>query len=168
MRHTCLVLGVSALLASTACNKRQILPGTIAGVGMGVSVGGFIHSATRPEGSGFWGKSTGDAAAIGSMIFGGAAMAICGILFAITSVDCESDGDCWAGDVCLIESSTCVSAQSIVRVLPEPPGDPAVSGAQDPAAPVPSAPAGSEPAPSESPSPESALEPGVESATASP
>jgi hypothetical protein len=126
---------IPVLLASSSCNKRQILPGTIAGVGMGVSVGGFIHSATRPEGSGFWGESTGDAAAIGSMIFGGAALAICGILFAVTAVDCETDDDCWSGDVCLVDSQTCVSAESVARIGPEPPGAPAVAGVDAPASP---------------------------------
>src|SRR5512137_2310786 len=109
-------LGVALLVvvvACAGCTKRQILPATIAGVGAGTTAGGFIYSATLPEGSGFFGETAGEAAAIGGLVFGGLALAITGVLFAITSADCDTDADCWSGDVCVPASRTCVAAESL-------------------------------------------------------
>ncbi|MBI5500901.1 MAG: hypothetical protein HY907_11715 [Deltaproteobacteria bacterium] len=111
-----LLAGVAAsmlLLVGPGCTKRQILPATIAGVGGATMVGGFVYSATLPEGSGFFGSDAVDSAAIGGLIFGGVALAVTGVLFSITSADCESDDDCWSGDRCELESRTCVAEETI-------------------------------------------------------
>ena len=117
-------VGLLALsLGGTACTKQQILPATIAGVGGATMVGGFIYSAALPEGTGFWGEDAGDSAAIGGLVFGGLALSVVGVLFSITSADCEADDDCWSGDVCELGSHTCVAAD-------------AIPAAQSPASPV--------------------------------
>lgn len=93
---------------------------------------GFIYSATTPGGTGFFGSTTGDAAAIGGMVFGGIALAITGVLFAVTSTDCDSDADCWAGDTCVVESRTCVDRASLEAATP--PAAPATPPSPDAAA----------------------------------
>ena len=118
MRHATGVLALVLLLGGASCNKSQILPTTIAGVGGATMVGGFIYSATLPEGSGFFGDNAGDSAAIGGLIFGGVALAVTGILFSITSADCDSDDDCWSGDRCELESHSCVAADALPASLP--------------------------------------------------
>ncbi len=112
---------VGLLVAGAGCTKRQILPATIAGVGGGLMTGGFIYSATTPGGTGFFGSTTGDAAAIGGMVFGGIALAITGVLFAVTSIDCDSDADCWSGDTCVVDSRTCVDRASLEAATPPAP-----------------------------------------------
>jgi hypothetical protein len=129
---------VGLLVVGPGCTKRQILPATIAGVGGGVMTAGFIYSATTPGGTGFFGSTTGDAAAIGGMVFGGIALAITGVLFAVTSTDCDSDADCWAGDTCLVESRTCVDRASLEAATPAvPTPSPAPAPSPDTATPTP-------------------------------
>ena len=120
--HRMLAVSLAALVAlGSGCTKRQILPATIAGVGCATMTSGFIYSATRPEGSGFFGADNADAATIGGLVFGGMALAITGVLFAVTSADCESDADCWSGDICVPESRTCVDAESLAVPPAAPP-----------------------------------------------
>jgi hypothetical protein len=126
-----LALALAGLaLPAGGCTKSQILPVTIAGVGCATMTSGLIYGGTRPEGSGFFGEDSADAATIGGLVFGGLALAITGVLFSITSADCDTDADCWSGDVCVAESRTCVAAESL---LAPPAGEPA----EVPAAPSP-------------------------------
>jgi hypothetical protein len=164
MRHRLGITLLFLLLASVGCTKRQILPATIAGVGGGTMTGGFIYSATLPGESGFFGDSAADAATIGGLVFGGMALVITGVLFAVTSADCDSDADCWAGDVCVLDSHTCVDAESVV--VPSPPAD-EPSLPEDSPESTPEAAAASAPEAAVTPAPEGTAAPEPEAAAAS-
>jgi hypothetical protein len=50
----------------------------------------------------------------------------------VTSTDCDSDADCWAGDTCVVESRTCVDRASLEAATP--PAAPATPPSPDAAA----------------------------------
>ncbi len=100
------------LLLPAACNKKQIAPGVVAGVGAGLFVGGIGYRVSLPEedSEGLFGDSPRQKAGTSVLMFSGIALMLTGIIWSATTPLCETDSDCWAGEVCDRPTKTCVPA----------------------------------------------------------
>lgn len=110
--RTTVVIAIAALVAAlfAGCSKRQVGPGIMAGVGAGVLVAGAGYRASLDESDELFGTTAGEKATTGTLVLGGTALMIAGIIWSVTTQMCETDADCWAGDVCERSTDTCVKA----------------------------------------------------------
>jgi hypothetical protein len=118
-------LGLVLLVLAAAlagCSKRHVVPISLTGAGAGLMVGGFVYRATLPEedAAGPFGRTPQHKAVTSVLIFGGAALVLTGVILAITTPICETDGDCWAGDRCDQGTSSCVQAPESAGLSLEP------------------------------------------------
>jgi len=104
-----LVVSVMIFVLATGCSKRQVIPGTIAGVGGVLFLSGTIYRVTLDEGTeGIFGETREQQGVTASLMLGGLALMLVGIIWSATGTVCEEDHDCWVGDMCDKKSGTCV------------------------------------------------------------
>ena len=72
--------------------------------------GGRAYRLSLPEHDsvGLLGRQPGQKAGISILLFAGAALVLAGVIWAATTPVCESDSNCWRGDVCEKSTGTCV------------------------------------------------------------
>jgi len=107
-----LAVAVATALLALGCSKRQLGPAILAGAGGASVVAGVAYRAALPEedSSGLFGKTTSQKATTAILWFGGAALILAGVIWSATTPVCETDMDCWTGDVCETKTNTCVPA----------------------------------------------------------
>ncbi len=104
-------LGIFTMLCVTfGCSKRMVVPGILAGTGAAAIVSGTAYRLSLPENDsvGLLGRQPEQKAGISILLFAGAALVLSGVIWAATTPVCESDLDCWRGDVCEQSTGTCV------------------------------------------------------------
>jgi hypothetical protein len=101
------------------CSKRQVGPGIMAGVGAGLLVSGAGYRASLDDSDELFGTTAGEKATTGTLMLGGTALMLAGIIWSVTTQTCETDSDCWAGDVCERSTDTCVKAPAKKKKTPE-------------------------------------------------
>lgn len=103
---------VLTVLASAGCSKRQLGPTLLAGGGAGLLVSGVAYRASfhDEEDAGLLGRTAEQRAVTATLAFSGLALILAGVIWSATTPVCESNGDCWVGDVCERSTSTCVPA----------------------------------------------------------
>ncbi len=107
-----ILVAVALVLAMTGCSKKQLMPGIFAGVGSALIVGGVAYRVSLPDADneGTFGRQSEQKAGIAILLFAGAALVLTGIIWSATTPVCDSNVDCWSGDICNKRSSTCVPA----------------------------------------------------------
>ena len=111
MRNLVVFLSIFTLLCVTSgCSKRMVVPGILAGTGAAAIVGGTAYRLSLPgnDSVGLLGRQPQQKAGISILLFAGAALILAGVIWAATTPVCESDLDCWSGDVCEKSTGTCV------------------------------------------------------------
>ena len=111
MRILVVFLGIFTMLCVTpGCSKRMVVPGILAGTGAAAIVGGTAYRLSLPDNDsvGLLGRQPEQKAGISILLFAGAALVLAGVIWAATTPVCESDLDCWSGDVCAKSTGTCV------------------------------------------------------------
>ncbi len=111
MRNLMVFLSILTILCVTSgCSKRMVVPGILAGTGAVAMVGGTAYRLSLPENDsvGLLGRQPQQKAGISILLFAGAALVLAGVIWAATTPVCESDSDCWRGDVCEKSTGTCV------------------------------------------------------------
>jgi len=111
MRNLVVFLGIFTMLGVTpGCSKRMVVPGILAGTGAAAIVGGTAYRLSLPvnDSVGLLGRQPEQKAGISILLFAGAALVLAGVIWAATTPVCESDLDCWSGDVCEQSTGTCV------------------------------------------------------------
>jgi len=135
MRNTfiCLLL-LFTVLASPACSKRQLGPTLLAGGGTALMVSGVAYRASfhDEEDAGMLGRTAEQKGVTATLLFTGLALIVAGVIWSATTPVCETDDDCWIGDVCEPATRTCVPEPHTNQV---PEDDPATAGHPGAAAP---------------------------------
>ncbi|MCP4602174.1 MAG: hypothetical protein GY847_16940 [Proteobacteria bacterium] len=108
--NICLTAIVLTFCWTLGCSKRQIMPGIVTGIGGATFLSGVVYRAALPDkdSEGLFGKQTRQKAAIATLMFTGMALVLVGVIWSATTPLCETDTDCWHGDVCDKATETCV------------------------------------------------------------
>jgi len=114
-----LVLAI-VVCGSTACSKRQLGPTLLAGGGAGLMVSGVAYRASfhDEEDAGLLGRTSEQQAVTATLLFSGLALIVAGVIWSATTPVCETNNDCWIGDVCEPATHTCVAAPAIAPSAP--------------------------------------------------
>jgi len=132
VRLCSLILVMAFVLAG--CTRRQLVPGLVAGGGAVLSSSGAIYRASL-DSDGALGDTNGEIATTSVLIFGGISLLLTGIIWSLTSTRCDTNRDCWSGDVCEQRSHTCIDGRAARQRVTHP-ATPASHDEADAAAPA--------------------------------